>query len=595
MSDLINISDFSYARGLDLAKNHQSFTYLYGLSDFWQLLFQDTSSTNLMLETTSVQASDIYSTFLQLCTGLSISDIGPSASSQLQLVIISSALNLPKDNYVSDGVWNNGFATIKVDDYRGFSVGDSISLSSVLDVIRYSVGNGINVQPVSAGGVSYTIYGSNWNGTYTITNISLGGYITYYLATNPGPYTLGGKVSVTSTGIETYHVPNKIITTRFIANRAFLPTITLEEGVDYIINSDTLRISFAKSLASYGFPSRITTTGDTEYSLWFADVRYDEDLIYEQYPLLLGLTPPTISNEDYRNFLYGLYYVYMGGPSLSIVEKGINLILGVPLARNNELVLEVRPYLNTDQFLVITDLNSYITPAGIPPSVSVGDTLQVGDELSKWVEILDYKNAGAWWLAYAIDIPIELMPVVPSYPTMGDYGKWIMNSYLRYNTFLVKVNVTKAEFLGAQKFGSVPDLISRLKPPHTFPIYTYNIGYILASSGVQSSLVLNSLSIQRSKAITGNVITSKINTGVPGSVAGTGVSASFILGSIYLQHINNMPITQATLIANSLSVQRSKGMVGVQASIVPNSITAQRSIKLTSVQTYVTHGIVVRV
>ena len=605
MSDLVNISDFSYSSGLDLGRNNQSFTYLYGLSDFWQYLFQDTASNNLLLETTSVQASDIYSKFLQLCAGISIEDIGPSASSQLRLEIISNALNLPTGIHILSGSWTNNFTTIKVDNSENFFVGDTIVVSGVVDTVIYDVGNGINVQPYAIGGDAYPLSGAAWNGTFIITNVTFDGYITYYQPTDPGRYTRGGVVSTTSIGVETYQLSEGISTTRFIANRAFLPTIVLEENVDYRVDPNTLRISFAKPLDSYGFPSRLTSTGATEYSLWFVDVTYDEDLIYSQYPLLLGRTMPPNSNEAYRGFLYGLYYVYTSGPSLTVMEKGINLVLGIPLARNDETVLEVRPYLNTNQFIVITDMNSYIVPAGLQPTVSAGGTLSVGDELSKWVEIKDYESDGEWWLTYTTEIPPELMPILPpglsriiglpnffpgydagdginenpindegiSNPyTIDNYADWIMKNYLRYNTFLVKVNVTQPEFTSAQLWESVPELIFNLKPTHTFPLYSFNSGYNLALSRVIASTIISSFgAVSSVVGLTG--ISSTSSTGT--ITGGHQLSGNTITSAVGLLQNLDKVLSGITITGNVQSVLTSTLLSGVVSSTSVGSVGIQ--------------------
>src|ERR1022692_4407211 len=97
MTDLVNISDFSYQSGLNIGQDTRDFTYMYGLSDFWHYLFQDTSLNNLLLEASTVQASDIYNNFLQLCSGISLENLAESASSQLRLEIISDTPILPKN------------------------------------------------------------------------------------------------------------------------------------------------------------------------------------------------------------------------------------------------------------------------------------------------------------------------------------------------------------------------------------------------------------------------------------------------------------------------------------------------------------------
>lgn len=481
MTDLVNLSDFSYTGGLNLGDNTKSMAYLYGLSDFWYYIFQDTETTNLLLETTSVQASDIYSKFLQLCCGLSIEDIASSSSSQLILEIINTGSGVGITSNILSGVWTGGFSTLTLESVEGLSTGDIISITGVVDLIIYDLGAGINIDAINEGGVTSTISGVNWNGTFSITNVdTINNRITYYQPVNPGVYTDSGQVTLSSIGIETYSLSNRITSSRFIANRPFLPTVTLEEEVDYHIDPLAGRISFAKRLSEYGFPSRITSNGSIEYSLWFVDVRYDESLIYSSFPILLGRQAAQSTSEKYRSFLYGLFFIYTSGPTLSVMEKGLNLVLGIPLSRDNEKVLEIRKYLSTGQSVVITDYNSYIIPEGLIPTVGVGDSINVGDELSKWVEIIDTQKMPSWWDTYYVEIPPSILPDIPpgGYTRLVSgnssyYTNWLMRTYLGANTFLVKVNTSYTNFISQQEFESIPGIISELKPSYTGAIYYY--------------------------------------------------------------------------------------------------------------------------
>lgn len=620
MASYTNISDFSYKQGLDLTKNNQSFTYLYGLSDFWQYLFQDTATANLLLETTSTQASDIYSKFLHLCSGISIADIAASANSQLRLEIINSSNTLPTDIAVVSGVWNNNFTTLTISDTSDIVVGDTIVVSGIEDLIIYDIGNGINTNPIGGGGTTVVEGGYLWNGTFIVTEVLLGNRVVYYQPVDPGTYTTGGKVSVTSIGVETYQLPEKVVSSRLLSNKPFLPTIVLEDKVDYFLDEVTSRISFAKPLNSYGFPSRINSSGETEYSVWFVDVRYDEPLIYEHFSRLLGRTSPKVPSEDYRNFLYGLFYIYTSGPTLSVIQKGINLSLGVPLARDVEVVLEIRPYLDTNQLIVITDLNSYIIPYGLAPTVVVDQVLQIGDELAKWVEILDYQSANEWWKINPIEIPEELMPLPPVgfsrivtgvttyYPgqgmgdgintsaindgsdtygsyTIDDYGSWVMNNYLKYNTFLVKINVSANIFNKIQKFEDIRTLILDLKPRHTYPIYLYydstvlglipnmvtaSIGDVESQNSIQISGVISSTVVSdvgsglMISSVTG--ATSIGDTIVLSDILLSGVTSSSSVGDVDSGH--NLAGNEITAVAGTVSVE-------VEAAIFGNTISGE--------------------
>lgn len=155
-------------------------------------------------------------------------------------------------------------------------------------------------------------------------------------------------------------------------------TLTL---VSYRTPLVALTITFAKPITEYAISSRLLKDGiTTQYALWMVDVNIDDALLTKYYGNLIGVSPEN-SSEQFANFLYGLYYVYTNGPTLSTIRKGLNLVLGVPLARLSETVIDVRTYLQTDQYLVITDQNQYLLPFGLTPSVAVGDSLVVGELL----------------------------------------------------------------------------------------------------------------------------------------------------------------------------------------------------------------------
>ena len=80
-------------------------------------------------------------------------------------------------------------------------------------------------------------------------------------------------------------------------------------------------------------------------------------------------------DQTFKNYISGLYYVYSGGPTLDLIKKGLNLALGIPICRGNETVLDIRNYLETDQYIIITDQNQYVIPYGLTPLVNVGDSL----------------------------------------------------------------------------------------------------------------------------------------------------------------------------------------------------------------------------
>ena len=358
-------------------------TYAYGLGDFFSVMFEDTSIPNLLLESDTLVASEVYSKFLQLTSGMSLEDVQTSIGSQIQLVLLSS-------NDLVEGT------------------------------------------------------------------------------------------------LSTYKLPIRITSSRYIANRPMLPTELLESKVDfdliqeidgtcYVKLARVLDNSLMSSGGEYAFSSRRLQDGSTQYALWFVDSHIDERLISSCFGNLISIAERN-SSEDFANFIYGLYYMYTQGPTLTVLRRGLNLVIGIPLARLEETVIDIRMYLQTDQYIVITDQNQYVIPYGLPPSVRVGDLLQVGQELAQWVEVKDYTHDGDWWLN--LYIPSTLVPEPPSgefsrYAIAGGHMDYIMREYLKTHTFLVRVNVTT--FKNNQTFAELFSIIRRSKPAYTQPVYVWAV------------------------------------------------------------------------------------------------------------------------
>lgn len=286
------------------------------------------------------------------------------------------------------------------------------------------------------------------------------------------------EADLVSGEVETYKLPEKILWARFIANRPLLPTSMLEADVDYYLDLDNNTISFAKALNQLKFPFRLDENGRREYAIWFVDAKVDENLVYDYFAKLIGIDKPERSTENFKNFVYGMYYLYINGPTLADIRKGLNLVLGIPLARDNETVLEIRKLLDSDQYLVVTDSNSYLIPYGLEPTVNVDDTLKIGDEVSRWVEVKDWNNDGDWWINYYI--PSNLVPHLPPdslpkerYATAGSTMDYLMRNYLRQHTFLVNVNTTT--FKNIQTFTELAALIKGIKPSYTSALYVWSI------------------------------------------------------------------------------------------------------------------------
>jgi hypothetical protein len=275
--------------------------------------------------------------------------------------------------------------------------------------------------------------------------------------------------------LNTYTLSTPLLSSRLIVNRPFLPTAYYENEIHYRLSDDGTQIQFFTGLSLMGFPSRTLSTGSKQYAIWFVDTVIDESALYDYYGKLIDISPQA-STDAYKSFIYGLYYLYSNGPNLALLRKGLNLALGIPLARETETVLEIRKYLETDQWLVITDSNSYLIPFGLTPSVAVGDVLNATDELAQWIEVKDWIHDGDWWINLAL--PPQIMPYVPAgqpdrYAKAGSYADYLMRNFLKKHTFLV--NVKTIDFKNLQNFEQLSSIINEVKPSWTYPIYIWTV------------------------------------------------------------------------------------------------------------------------
>lgn len=277
----------------------------------------------------------------------------------------------------------------------------------------------------------------------------------------------------------TYKLDSKILSTEHIYNRPFLPTRALDKVQDFHIDIDEGVISFANDIFTSGFPARLLPDGSTQIAMWFIDCKIDEALVADFFARHIGIEPARAS-DAYKSFVYGMYFLFTQGPNIDILRSGLNLVLGIPLSREEEIVLDTYKDTVTDSWIVLTDENQYILPYGLTPAVSAGDQLRRMQELADWVEVSDYKNKDEWWINLLI--PEDILPYIPAaavgiehnrYATPGSYAYEVMSKYLKHNTFLVKINVDS--FRTSESFTSIAEILKQIKPAHTYPIYVWSV------------------------------------------------------------------------------------------------------------------------
>lgn len=350
----------------------EGLAYLYGLSDFWSIIFQDSDLVDRFLESSSIGLAEVYSKFLQLTSTISVNDVQTFLHSEVKLLIIES--------------------TDKIDSISG----------------------------------------------------------------------------------TTYSIPEDVVGCKYIMDRPMLAINTLEENVHYFIDPVNSTITFHKPLEDLDMPSRTTAEGNLQVSMWMTDVTSDESLVYKYFGELIGVSPQNVTRV-YRDFIRGLYFLYTQGPTVTLLERGLSLALGIPLSRTDEKVLLTVKNQTTGNWIVATDKSSYSIPYGLEPEVEPGDVLEAGKELVKVAEVKDYLVEDQWWLN--LSIPKELIPTLPdesqrvAYP--GNLTDSIMQDYLKHHTFLVRIKWDKT--FNAANFDEVFRILYEAKPSYTYPIFVWSI------------------------------------------------------------------------------------------------------------------------
>ena len=269
-----------------------------------------------------------------------------------------------------------------------------------------------------------------------------------------------------------FPLPEELKSARFLCNTPLFPSLILESGVDFYIDQSANTITFARPLGSYNFGLQSNTQG-TYFGVWAVDARVDQKALAD-YALLVGqnLNNPTLT---YKSFLQGIYYLYINGPTLSLLVQGLNLSLGIPLSKAAESVLATVQDNVTNNWTVVTENNSYELPYGLPPSVTVGEQLSVFSTLADWIQVEDEKSQDGWWLDLQIpsNILMTLPPGEDRYATTNSYADWVMRNYLARHTFLVNINTTNFE--NVQQFSTVIELLQTVKPKYTTSIYIWSV------------------------------------------------------------------------------------------------------------------------
>lgn len=267
-----------------------------------------------------------------------------------------------------------------------------------------------------------------------------------------------------------------------LLNKILFPEVMLEKDVDYEITTEydpdtnefLRKVLYFKEDPLNNPYIPVTRVGE-EYiiGLWCSRIDYDERYLARMYGNIAGTIKP--SSEAYREFLRGIFFMYLNGPVLKALEAGANLILGVPLVKTDgELVSSIEE--EGDRLVIYTDKYRYEYKLGSKLQVEIGDTVNAFDTLATAVTVDDFLTKHEWWE----DLYMKHRQAPNIEESGGDYymqrgslAFQVFDAVLKYSTFYVEADYSST-FL-PQNFSEVVKTFEQVKPTFTNYYFVINM------------------------------------------------------------------------------------------------------------------------
>jgi len=168
-----------------------------------------------------------------------------------------------------------------------------------------------------------------------------------------------------------------------------------------------------------------TETDVAEIAFWIPDAQLDLFRLYDNFGYLIGRFQA--SSEAYRQFIRGVFQLYLLGPTLERIESALNVICALPVVRDDGETLVSYEAVGTisddpDHARITTrrpdgNLARYLFPAGTPirsdissyvPGTSAAISFLSFEAFTELFQVVDWTEDALWW--DSIIVPQSLMP-----------------------------------------------------------------------------------------------------------------------------------------------------------------------------------------
>lgn len=276
---------------------------------------------------------------------------------------------------------------------------------------------------------------------------------------------------------------------KFLYNKIFSPTTILEDRIDFEVDTsgDADYIAFYKDPFDWegdgkpipGVAYRTvkvtdnsgTITEQRELAVWIPDAKVDRFDLYLNYGYLVKRFEP--SSEAYRALLQGIIRYFVLGPTLQHLTSALNVIVGLPVVRDDGEVLQSVDTSVAAYNTVVTNRHRYQFDVAIPLRNDIEDvsnwgtlTFQAFEHLTTVFTVHDTIVNPTWW--FDTTIPPKILPDEPK-------ARRVIDPNLYENTINNPPGIVKIGdpgfFVGADYDGFVPT--SRPAYRHVFSFVVF--------------------------------------------------------------------------------------------------------------------------
>ena len=223
----------------------------------------------------------------------------------------------------------------------------------------------------------------------------------------------------------------------YLHNKIYAPTVILENGLDYDITNvrdENDEIHFVKNPFDWnddgtdvvipGVATRTVQVEDSsgnvvstrEIAFWCPDAQLDHYNLYLTHGYLLNRFEP--SSEAYRALIRGVSRYFILGPTIDHLVSTLNVIVGLPVIRDEGEILQEVDQSDSLVNVVKTDRADYTFQKDVPLRTDILDssnwesyTFKAFEHLTLTFQVKDSVSDPTWW--YDTTVPLELLPDEP--------------------------------------------------------------------------------------------------------------------------------------------------------------------------------------